>query len=641
MGNKTKILLPNKRGVTSEDVDMFLNIDLNQTFCELKKERYDNDFDLSAQFTKERNQSRNFIIYGEIDSTAVNCDNLSIKVYSDSGHTDSIAVIHSSSISYNRPNVFGKKKGKYYIKINNYKHDSVYFKIDSNHFSYKDQNWDQRLVFYDADLNFVPYGTETVDVNSDGTIAITNNAFPFFFNKHWVRNDYSMIEEKNAKVSFDVSSQTFSEGQSGQVLISLDKPSPFGLEIVKLSCLDTSSSGNFILGSSVPVGGTVMSNSSGQISFATIIPSDKTQLVATGSALLILNGSYAGEHTIAASEPTSVDGQAGFYAITLSSDYDPSGTNSINFDFRAGTLPDVDFELDGTPIVMPIDMFWAVDQRVKALKFTARTDFEIEFTEQIDLELGSLTKCDAGRIMKSRLVFQDSTPRHYVSLFLGQTHENRAAFTGRTYNINETTISTVTIQSPSILRNGYRFEGRNEEFYPNDFYDIKITNSGGKTVFPINPQIGVNEESIFEPGETRTFRMWTKYDDQQRHQIKLFLSDSAMVIGVSAYIINGVRVYGPFNYYNEYEYFKSITDDGSSDFYRAYNLIKPFDAQFNEAERSVVLTSRSPGVRLDVSSIHGSITAVTLNNFFEKSQIEQSIKLLANSFQNTKATYSF
>jgi len=207
MSKKRKILLSEFKGVSKENLDVLINIDLQRSFYEFKQERYDNNFDLTKQFNKERNASRNFRIYGTIDSTIVNCDDIKITVYRDSGYTDIHSIINTSSVSYNAPNNFGKVRGKYMAELNNYDSDVAYFLIESDDFFYKDQKWSQRVVFYDADGNFANYGSDTIDINFDEEIVTIINDFPFFFNKHWIRNNYSLIEEKQAKISFDVATK--------------------------------------------------------------------------------------------------------------------------------------------------------------------------------------------------------------------------------------------------------------------------------------------------------------------------------------------------------------------------------------------------------------------------------------------------
>jgi len=72
----------------------------HQSFCIVMLEKYDNDFDLAKQFDKERNLSRNFRIYGIVDSNVINTNAISLKVYSDSGATNLVQQISTSSMMH-------------------------------------------------------------------------------------------------------------------------------------------------------------------------------------------------------------------------------------------------------------------------------------------------------------------------------------------------------------------------------------------------------------------------------------------------------------------------------------------------------------------------------------------------------------
>ncbi len=654
MDNRIKILLPTERGVTSENIDLFLNLDLYGQFNEFKKERFDNDFDLAAQFVKERNTSRDFIVYGEIDSTVIDCVDVPIRVYSDSGRTDLISVIRTTHLSYNTDNVFGKKKGKYYIKILNCPHEFLYFKILSNNFSYKDQLWEQRLVFRDADNNVVPYGTQTVDINAEGNTVQIDNDFPFFFNKHWIKNDYRFIEEKKSKVSFSVNAQTLREGESGSMNIFLDKPSPFGLEIVKLIAREDTASSDFIVTQTfndVGDGNSIISSApdalpqfAGKMCFVAQIPVEKTHLISSGVDIRILDGSYVGYHTILLSTPIVIGSNTDLYFILTSADYNDSGTNNTPMNFRAGSTPDMTFELNGNLVDLPINISWQRDERVKQLSFTANTDFEIEFTEYVDLELTDLLNVRPGRIMESRITMEDNTVRNRVELFFGSTHQNYVHFTGRTFHVGFNQ-STLTMPSMSVLRNGYRFENRNEEFYPSDGYTLKITNKGNRTIFPVNSDLGVYEETLFGIGETKSLYIPVRYAGTQRHKIQIKFPVYYTITpftGSTAghfYSINGRRTYANSR---GYLFFKNMIDHGPGyDWYDLYNLEKPFEAEFNETGLTVTLTSKSPGIRLDFDTNDPWVTATTLTNFVEKSQLERSLTLFSNSNEGMNAAYSF
>lgn len=197
MDDKKKIVLGSEDFLSKGVDDIYININLHQTFNQIKKQKYDNNFDLAQQFKDERNASRDFRIYGIVDSTIVDTNNMVIHIYKDSGLTQIHSSINTTSLVYEENNVFDKKRGKYIVKLNSYDEDVVYFVIQGDGYTYADQIFEQRLVFYTLDGEFVKYGTETVDIglNNPGFLTIEND-FPFFYNKHWIKKDLNIVAMK-------------------------------------------------------------------------------------------------------------------------------------------------------------------------------------------------------------------------------------------------------------------------------------------------------------------------------------------------------------------------------------------------------------------------------------------------------------
>ena len=270
MEQKKKILLGEKDIMSKDNEDLFLNLNLNTTFSSIRNDKYENVFDVEAQFKKERNASRDFRIYGIVDATVTDCDNLQISIYSNSGLTGLsgfIKNISSTNLVYNGINVYGKKRGKFLIELSGYTDNFVYIKIPSNISNYKDQIYSQQLIFTDSDGKFIEYGNKTIEIDNNGNGIEINNDFYFLYNKHWIKKDLSIQEEKPAKISL---SGISSNGQISEIpnpvlfpalfegfltndnnatiiannpnivsslypiTVYLDKPSPFGLENVEL-----------------------------------------------------------------------------------------------------------------------------------------------------------------------------------------------------------------------------------------------------------------------------------------------------------------------------------------------------------------------------------------------------------------------
>ena len=249
MNDRKKIVLGSEDFLAKGVDDIYININLQQTFNEIKKDKYDNNFDLAEQFRKERNESRSFRIYGILDSNIIDTDNITLKIYKDKSLNNYIGSVTTTPLVYDEQNVFAKKRGKYLIPLDNYNSDSIFIEVVGDMVAYDTQVFEQKLVFYDLENNFVEYGTETVDVgfSNQGFLDINNN-FPFFYNKHWIKKDIQIIETKPRKVQFNSKESIINEGDSISFVISLDSPSPFGNETVVLdTVLGSTQLGDFSL----------------------------------------------------------------------------------------------------------------------------------------------------------------------------------------------------------------------------------------------------------------------------------------------------------------------------------------------------------------------------------------------------------
>jgi len=199
MNQRNKILLSTKDIITKGEKDIYLNINLQRTYNEFKKSEYDNDFDLQKQFNKERNASRNFRIYGVVDSVSIDCDNIELKVQYGSNLIKTVKTKPLISVAMPSINVFGKKKGKYLIELDNYdKYNNITIVISNVPNTNQPVNaFKQQLVFYDAEGVFVDYGTETIELGEDGQSIEIDNNFPFFYDKHWINKDLNLSSIMN------------------------------------------------------------------------------------------------------------------------------------------------------------------------------------------------------------------------------------------------------------------------------------------------------------------------------------------------------------------------------------------------------------------------------------------------------------
>lgn len=219
MIKRKKILLGNKDVISRKIQDFSVDIHLNQTPREFVPNKYDNTFDLLRQYKKERNNCRNFRIYGVIDSPFIDCDNLQIDVLKNEPQivagvidfgNDYIKTVQSKPLISNNwecKNLFNKKKGKFLVELDDYTDsDFVYFYFsDASVFC---QNLFKRQLVYryntlnimgERVVDLIPYGSDEAILDIDGNVILVNNDFDFFFNKHWIRDSITMNKIRKTK----------------------------------------------------------------------------------------------------------------------------------------------------------------------------------------------------------------------------------------------------------------------------------------------------------------------------------------------------------------------------------------------------------------------------------------------------------
>ncbi len=255
-----KILLGNEDILAKENEDIFLDVNLTQIFNELKPDKFENDFDVLAQYKRERNNSRNFMIYGIIDS--INDDSIgkSVFIYNEitsaTTEVDRIIPISITSTSihlnngaecelittqisqpmvYSQTNAFNKFRSKYAIVLDNYVGSGVvYLRVPGDGINYTDQIIKLDLVSYDFAGNQIDYGSDELSFNNDGQIKEINNDYPFFYGRHWIKQNIDIGRIIPTQITFDASTYSISEGDSPIIKLKLGRPSVFGNEIIQL-----------------------------------------------------------------------------------------------------------------------------------------------------------------------------------------------------------------------------------------------------------------------------------------------------------------------------------------------------------------------------------------------------------------------
>lgn len=629
MDDKKKILLGENDIIAKSNEDLFINLNLNKTFSEIRNDKFENIFDVSKQFNDERNTSRDFRIYGIIDSTISNCDNLQLfaydSIFSGTGANSGVTFLSgfvksfsSSTLVYSGYNTYNKKRGKYILELTGYTHDYIYIKIPSNNSTYRDQIYTQQLIFRDVDNNFVDYGTQTIDIDNSGNIIEINNDFYFLYNKHWIKKDLLIQEEKPAKISFSASPLI---GNISEVPSSTIVPPLFLSAFV----------GAFNFGVGLPV--SILAGG-----FPAIVP-------------------FLYQVNIILDKPS------------------PFGLEKAAVAIQSSTInPVTELIFTNDHLLqqnLPLTVSFGVGEASKTFYVFSPQDNLQEFIENITFELKNFQFVSTGSVLTHTINVLDTDSRNRVNLNFQNIYQNRCYFTGVRFPITGTSYS---YPMPSVLRNGLYYEGTPMEFYPAEEFTLRITNIGVDTILPVNTILGINSERIFASGEKLAFNIIPQFQNSEKHAIKFYfknfnstLNSSIPFIGagISGLTINAVPIVDYFKSYKvDYEKFSTCFKKTNSSTmfnqniggWSRYNLDVPFDIIEDMSGLTITLISKTPGTRLDIKSYGGfpdifdafnpqlktlGLTAETLQSFIYSAQTPLEIILSANFSANTQAQYAF
>jgi hypothetical protein len=222
MKEKLKIVLGKKDLFPYKNEDVFVNLELSRDSGELVNEIINNNFNLKEQFTKEREKSLKFCVYGTCETNFSDTENVQIEIstnhldplYSPRFSTNinpktshKISTIPLSKNGSLSKNIFWKKKSSYYfmfeispIKYNNIgKNKELILKIKSNE---KKVYAEIKVpfIYYNSQGTKIPFGTETLEIDLKGKETIVENDFKFLYDTHWIRADLNLY--RPPKVSF-------------------------------------------------------------------------------------------------------------------------------------------------------------------------------------------------------------------------------------------------------------------------------------------------------------------------------------------------------------------------------------------------------------------------------------------------------
>jgi hypothetical protein len=262
--------------------DEYISFELYSTVKNLKENFLNNDFDLNAQFSTERNLSRKFFVYGKLYSKNVDTNNLTMclsttnndVLYSPDIKNDFLPLgskkvfIKPTQLAASETfskNIFGKKVCSYFFQFE-IKNDlsastnNLTIQITGDSFSVANSSlsaetksynpvnniFETPIVLYDDEGNFVPYGTNDVVFDNNFNLVNINNDFPYLYGCHFIRQDFDVVDENNVYFPYKVSTKT-----DGTVVydnsvsitdatnfpkfsVLMDYPSFFGLEKVTI-----------------------------------------------------------------------------------------------------------------------------------------------------------------------------------------------------------------------------------------------------------------------------------------------------------------------------------------------------------------------------------------------------------------------
>ncbi len=264
-----KLLIGNKKFVGNKNADNYIEVDLMLTIESIKRDSVENVFDFQQQYDLERNNSLKFCLYGMVESRYGHCDNLAINIKvgdtNKSGMTNDVIFqpikgdvgtlinsgftittitsplnIHgnNSNLSLSK-NIYGAAKSSYFILfeldkniLESKQNKSIFLEIyDPIRELFNKHSFP--LIYFDSDGEFIKFGTENAEINNDNEIVEINNNFPFFYDRHWIRNNFEVMGPQ--KVFFTTGTTTVTETTINPIInVSLFKPSIYGLEKVKI-----------------------------------------------------------------------------------------------------------------------------------------------------------------------------------------------------------------------------------------------------------------------------------------------------------------------------------------------------------------------------------------------------------------------
>jgi len=260
MKDKRKIILGNQGVFPYKNKDNYINVEISKTSDEIIKEVVYNNFNLLEQFYNEREGSLKFCVYGVLNSLYTDTQNVDIQIKTNhddiiytprAGENSNGSINHtvkSFTFSQNNTltkNIFNKNKSIFYFLFElspNYNNQgetkSLTLSInDPNRKFFLNQ--EIPFLFFNSEGEKVQFGTETVDVSSDGEQNIIENDFPFLYDTHWVKTYINVNRPRKVYFSRNLEEELDNDSVLENIgkytfKIKLDEPSFYGTEEVEV-----------------------------------------------------------------------------------------------------------------------------------------------------------------------------------------------------------------------------------------------------------------------------------------------------------------------------------------------------------------------------------------------------------------------
>ena len=267
-----KILLKSYDVQPFVNEDEYIDVQLTSSAKEIKQDYLANNFDLSQQYSAERNASRKFFVYGRLYAKQADTNGLTVTLRTSDNdvlyvpnkknnilppNTRSISVVtkpltKNSSLSRN---IFGNIESPYYFQfeIDGLNSDSgttknAIIKVEGNDIDNEDT---VLLIYYNSDNEFIQYGTVDTVFDSNFDLIDINNDYPFLYDCHWIKQNFDVVtfntvyfpykqyQDNQGNTIIDNSTQITDANLNPSFQLLMDYPSFYGLEKAILSVTKT------------------------------------------------------------------------------------------------------------------------------------------------------------------------------------------------------------------------------------------------------------------------------------------------------------------------------------------------------------------------------------------------------------------